>query len=210
MTWSSCAEIRTWFTEIVPVSVSKAIIKIRPDVTLERIKLLFSAYNQSHEACIRKLQAFDGRAIWTEQARAPPSRAHAQPSASIELCLKNASSKNDRELVAVVLSSAQNSMTQEGFDFATSGITADWAAMKRKRAGPIQVTFPNLTVARAFHNKFKDDEWESDDGTQTIIVHLKHEVFDQELCKPHVRRAISNVSAITPALIKSIGSGISN
>ena len=37
-------------------------------------------------------------------------------------------------------------MTKNGYNFDTSGIVADWTKMKRKRSGPVTVTFPTYRL----------------------------------------------------------------
>ena len=130
-------------------------------------------------------------------------------SKSIEIGLMNASAKSYKELMAVLLSSAQNTMTQNGFDFGTSGIVAEWTKMKRKRSGPVTVTFPSVAIARAFHYSYQDYEWESHDCTQTVIVQLKHETFEAEMQNPRVRLAIGTNKKLTPDMVRSIVGGIS-
>ena len=125
MNWTNCSEIMTWFLEIVPASASRAITKFKPSISLEKVKGLFAAYNRSHGACIRKLQAFDGKIIWSEHAHAPSTHTITETSLSIDLSLKNASSKQHKELVSVFLSSAQHAMTCDGFSFGTSGIIVE-------------------------------------------------------------------------------------
>ena len=196
--------------EIVPVSFSKIIVKLKPDKAIAKVKNLFDAYNQSHGASIRRLRAFDGKLLWSEHAHAPPNHTSKDISRSIELSLQNASSKMYKELITTLLSSAQHAMTQDGFAVGTLGIIAEWSSMRRRRAGLVKVTFPSATGARAFHYKHKDYEWASDDGTQTMIVHLKHDIIDQELCSVSIRRALGSMSKVTLTSIESITTGLAN
>ena len=101
-------------------------------------------------------------------------------------------------------------MTARGFDFGQSGIVAEWAKMKRKRSGPVALTFLNVLTARAFHFQFKNHEWESNDCTQVIMVQLHHDAFDSEMQSPHVRTMVETCTSITPEMIRSITGSITS
>ena len=210
MSWLTSEEIKAMLSEIVAVSAGKFIVKLKPLVSIERIKQTFVAYNSVHTAVIRKLLAYDGKVIWSEHVQPPTQGGTRHISKSIEVNLRNASAKAYKELISVLLSSAQDNMTKNGFNFDTSGIVADWTKMKRKRSGPVTVTFPTVPLARAFFYSYQDFEWESDDCTQTIIIQLTHEIFDAELQKPEVRIAIGSCKVITPEVVSSTVAGISN
>ena len=139
------------------------------------------------------------------QAKGPP-----QIPLAIEIRLRNAPTKTYQQVLMTLLGAAQNEMIRHGFDFGTSGIVADWAPARRKRTGLVAIKFPSVETARAFHYKYKDFEWESEGGTQTIIIELQHVVFDVEMQNPRVRLAVSSVQSLTPDMVKSIVGGISD
>ena len=91
-----------------------------------------------------------------------------------------------------------------------SGIICDWATLRQKEAKCVKITFPSMVTARAFHYQFKDMEWESDNGTQTILIRLHHVKFDTELFDPQVRLAVNTCGQVTPHLINSIVGRIAN
>ena len=101
-------------------------------------------------------------------------------------------------------------MVKNGFDFGSSGIIVEWVAMKRNRAGPVTIRFPTLELARAFHYQYKDFEWDSDAGSQTVVIELQHDAFDMEMRDPKIRLAVSSTKDLTPEMVKSIVGGISN
>ena len=185
------------------------IVKLKPAISLESMKRTLAAFNSLHGADIRKLFAFDGKIIWSEHAQEPSKEDQREILPSIDLKLQNASSKNYRELVHMLLSFAQNSTVERVFNFGMAEVTVEWNKLKRKRSHPVTVTFPTVETARAFHYQFKDYEWESDDCSQTIIVELQHDMFDKELRNPHVRNAVTAANVITPEHVKSIVGGIS-
>ena len=79
--------------EIVAVSSRKMIVKLKPSVSIERIKQVFGAYNSVHAAIIRRLLAYDGKIIWSEYAQQPSKGVGNQISKSIEVNFMNASAK---------------------------------------------------------------------------------------------------------------------
>ncbi len=81
--------------------------------------------------------------------------------------------------------------------------------MKRARSALVNIKFPSVAHARAFHYQFKEYEWESDDGSQTLIVQLQHELFDKEMLNTRIRNIVKTTNAITPAVVDSIMGGIS-
>ena len=99
-------------------------------------------------------------------------------------------------------------MTERGFDFCGSGIQADWNNMNKKKSSPVTIRLPSVLVARAFHYQYKDFEWQGDNGTQTIIIRLKHDLFDRELLTPQIRLIVNTTSNITPELVNSVMAGI--
>ena len=148
--------------------------------------------------------------LWNDHANGPVVQSSRQTPTSIDLKLRNASAKNYSQLVKSLLRYVQNAVVHEGFDFGSSGIILDWSVIKRKRAGPVASAFPSVELVRSFHYQYKDFEWDSEDGSQTIIIELQHVVFDKEMCDPRVRLAVSSVKALTPSMVKSIAGGISN
>ena len=121
------------------------------------------------------------------------------------LTLDGAAAKGYKELVTHFVSNTQHLMVQAGFDYGTSGIVPDWTSMKGKRVQPIMLHFPSLITARGFYFQYKDLEWESDNGTQTLVVRLKHDKLDKEVLDPAVRLAVSTSALVTPALMSQIG-----
>ena len=210
MSWTACDEIKMKLTEIVLVSSSKAIIKFEPSLAIERMKHLFKAYNALHGVNVHKMFGYDGKLLWSEHMQPPSDKLSSHASTSVEIRLVNATAKHYRALIASLVSSVQNSMVKQVFDFGTSGIVVDWASVKRKRSNPITLKFPSVITARAFHYQYKDFEWESEEGTQTIILDLRHEAFDIEMRDSRVRLAVSSFKEITPDAMKSITGAISN
>ena len=163
-----------------------------------------------HEASVRKLLGYDGRTIWHEQVQLPPKTQSLHISSCIDIQMRNVPAKSYKHHVTVLLGSAKDCMTKNGFDVGTSGIIANWTAPRRKRTGPVTVSFPSVPLARAFHYQYKGFEWESEEGTQTVIIELQHATFDAEMCDPRVRLAVATAKDISPDMLRSIVAGISN
>ena len=208
--WTINPGVRTVLLEVVMASATKAIIKTDPGLSIEQLKHVLSGFNRVQGAVLRKLQGYDGHMIWQEYAQFIPDLSSVVVSTSVEICLDNAPAKEYKNLVTQFLSMAQNSMVECGFDFGTSGIIAEWSKMRRKRVGPVPVVFPSIVTARGFHFQFKDMEWESDNGTQTIIVRLQHLMFDNELLDPQVRLVVNTVPKVTPQTLNNITNRITN
>ena len=63
-----CPQVKALSAELVFISSSKRILKLKPKVSTERLKRVLSAFNSVHGAVIRRLFAFDGKVIWAEHA----------------------------------------------------------------------------------------------------------------------------------------------
>ena len=107
------------------------------------------------------------------------------------------------------MGSVQDNMRNNGFDFGTSSILAQWNTMKKKRSGPATLTFPCVATARGFFYQYKDYEWEGDNGTQTLIIRLHHATFDAELLQPDVRLLLSKSFHVTATMVNSVASSLS-
>ena len=81
--------------------------------------------------------------------------------------------------------------------------------MKRKKAAPVTLHFPNADIARAFSYQFKDYELESNDCSQTVIIELQNVTFDHEIRDPRIRLAVGAANTTTPEFVRSIVGGIS-
>ena len=203
MDWIRNDHIMSLLCEVVAVSPFKAIIKTNPATSFEQLKKCFITHNASHKSRVHKLFGFDGKFIWHEHVQRATDVDSLNVPLSIDISLQNASSKECQRLIPALLSAAQTKMSEAGFDFGNTGIIPEWASMNRRRATRVCAVFPNVLVARAFHYQYKDMEWESASGTQTMIIRLKHDIFDNELLDPRIRVAVST-STITPAMISAI------
>ena len=76
------------------------------------MKQTFVAFNSLHGAIVWKLFAYKGRVIWSGHTQQPLHGDLKQPSKPVGVNLMNAMINNYTELISVVLSSAQNSMTE--------------------------------------------------------------------------------------------------
>ena len=104
----------------------------------------------------------------------------------------------------MMLSSAKTNMIANGFKFKDGDIQADWNIMKNRRNGPVAVKFADLDTAQGFYFQYKDYEWQSDNGCQTIIVRLSNANFDADYLLPGVRNTISKAAHMTPQTLAAI------
>ena len=202
--------LKSKLTEILLVSAFKAIIKTDPRMSTQDLKHILAGVNSTCVSKVRKLLGFDGRFLWQDHSEQVPNKsAQAPVTTKIELTLQGAPHKRYKEFIHDLLSSAQSHLQSNGFTFSV-GIVADWNSMKKKRNGPVTVQFPDLLTARGFHYQYKDYEWESSDGAQTMIIRLGNEMFDEESARPHVRTAVASAPHVTPAMVTSLGRSVTN
>ena len=112
--------------------------------------------------------------------------------------------------VEALLQSARMCMSLHGFDFGDAVVKAEWTKMSKRQSYPARVCFPSIALARGFFYQHKDMEWGSDDGTQTMIVRLKHQLFDAELLNPITRTQAMQGSYITASMVSSTTQALSN
>ena len=186
--WNCDAPLQDIMAEVVCVSSTKAIIKPEARINFSKIKQAIATHNLAHGATIRKICGFDGKFLWQEEVPFA-STIPEDISKTIEVCLQHASGKRFKNLVNTFVHYSQNEMTTKGYNLGGVGIEVDWANAGRLKSGSIKFTFPTVDLARTFHHLFQDMEWPSDNGTQTIIVRLRHNVFDIEMLFPETRLA---------------------
>ena len=124
-------------------------------------------------------------------------------SLTIGVSLQGASKKDFPELVRALVDSAQAAMTKDGFQFGVSGVVIEKAGKGKGKGGERQLRFPSLLTARGFFWKFQEYEWCSLRGSQTIVVMLRHQAFEDELKQAPVRVAAAS-SKITPNLVQNL------
>ena len=126
----------------------------------------------------------------------------------IEMSLEGAPAKRYKELVYMMLNSAKANMIANGFSLAEGDIQADWNIMKKRRNGPVAIKFADLLTAKGFYFQYKDYEWQSDNGCQTMIIRLSHETFDADYLLPGIRSIISEADNMTPQTLAAINRSI--
>ena len=95
-------------------------------------------------------------------------------------------------------------MATDGFDF-NGGRIGIYGGLP---GAPALITFPSYIVAKGFFCKFSDYVWESEDGTQTVTVHLVNEQLRREVASVSSQIALANTPAVSPQMVMGISGAV--
>ena len=207
MDWLSCAELHSTFESIVLASRTIALVKTPASLTVHELKQIVGNYNSQHEFKIRRIGDNFGKFLWRDLSeRAPPLRTQSTSLASsLEMgVLLPGIAKKDLKLRLHELATAgQTHLESVGFSFPAAGIQTTLKPNGSRRGLQTSLSFPSVTLARAFFHCFQEHHWQNTTLTHACVIKLTNPVFEREWQTNTMKELRASAVAITPEVIRN-------